>query len=102
MSDETSGQKANYAAEQLKAARARRGPSDPAKTEAYKRGKEIQNAILQAIAKEARTVPEIAEATGLPRPQVMWWVTALRKYGKVQDEGKRGDYLTYRRKQNGE
>jgi predicted Rossmann fold nucleotide-binding protein DprA/Smf involved in DNA uptake len=98
MSDDTQPRKSNYAVEQIKAARARRGPSDPARTEAYKRGKEVQNAVLQAIADEARTVPEIAEATGLPTQEVMWWVTALRKYGKVQDEGKRGDYIAYKRK----
>lgn len=97
MSDETRERRSSYA-DQIKAARARRGPADPARTEAYKAGKEKQNTILRAIADEARTVPEIAEATGLPTPEIMWWITALRKYGKVQDEGKRGDYVAYRRR----
>lgn len=98
MSEDTAARKGNYAVEQIKAARARRGPADPVRAEAYKRDREKQNAILKAIADEARTVPEIAEATGLTTTEVMWWVTALRKYGKVQDDGKRDDYVAYRRK----
>ncbi len=98
MNERGQTQKGNYAADQIKAARARRGPSDPAKIEAYKLSKEIQAKILEAIADQALTVPEIAEATNLTTSQVWWWITGFRKYGMVQDEGKRGDYIAYRRK----
>ena len=90
--------KGNYALEQLKQLRATRGPGDPAKLERSKRGKEIQNLILKAIATEAKTVPEIAEETGVPQQEVFWWITALRKYGRVQDEKKRGDFVAYLKK----
>lgn len=98
MSEQAVERKGNYAAEQLKAARARRGPTDPVKTEAYKQSKEKQNRILKAVADEARTVPQIAEMTGLTTQEVMWWIAALRKYDRIQDDGKRGDYLAYRKK----
>lgn len=95
---ETPRSKCNYAAEQIKQARAKRGKMDPAKVEAHKRNREIQNAILTAIADRAMTVPEIAEVTGMDTQLVFWWITAMRKYGKVQDDEKRGDYLAYRKK----
>jgi len=95
---QTDRPKPNYAVEQIKALRARRRKDDPAKVAANKRGKEIQKLILTSIAEEARTVPEIAADTGLSAQEVLWWVTALRKYGQIQDEGKRGDYVAYRRK----
>lgn len=90
--------KGNYAVEQLKQLRATRGPGDPAKLERSKRGKEIQNLILKAIATEAKTVPEIAAETGVEAQEVFWWITALRKYDKVVDDKKRGDYVAYRKK----
>jgi hypothetical protein len=43
-------------------------------------------------------VPEIAAETGLPEQDVFWWITALRKYSRVQDEKKRGDFVPYRKK----
>lgn len=90
--------KGNYALEQLKRLRATRGAGTPAQIDRSKRGKEMQNLILKAIADEAKTVPEIAAETGLPEQDVFWWITALRKYNRVQDEKKRGDFVPYRKK----
>ncbi|HEY3284153.1 MAG TPA: transcriptional regulator [Armatimonadota bacterium] len=84
--------------DQLKQLRQQRGPVPPEKLEEGKAQNRAQRAILKAIAVEARTVPEIAEETGLPSQEVFWWITALRKYNRVQDEGKRGDYVAYRTK----
>ena len=82
----------------VKAARAARGPLTPAEVQSAKDQKQIQSTILAAIADEPRTVPQIAEATGLDEQTVLWWVTALRKYDRVQDEGKRSGYMAYRKK----
>ena len=84
--------------EQLETLVAQRGTVPSHRLEETKRRHKAQKAVLAAIAAEPRTVPEIAEATGLPTQEVFWWITALRKYGKVQDEGKRGDYVAYRKK----
>jgi DNA-binding IclR family transcriptional regulator len=54
--------------------------------------------ILAAVADGALTVPEIAEATGHPTAEVVFWVMGMRKYGylteirEATDEG----YFRYR------
>ena len=69
--------------------------------------------IAQALLKEQRaarktlkkvmegksmTVPEIAEATGMPSHEVLWHVTAMKKYGEVVEDGTDDDfeYFLYR------
>ncbi|MCK9460232.1 MAG: transcriptional regulator [Proteobacteria bacterium] len=81
----------------LDAAKAKRGPTPAALLERQKETTRLHRRILEALAEE-RTVPELAEATGIDAAELMFHVNALRKYGKVEDAGKRGDYLTYRRK----
>jgi hypothetical protein len=83
--------------EQLKQARERRGSISARFLEEMKAHNKTQRAVLSSIATSAKTVPEIARETGLPSNEVFWWITALRKYGRVQDEGKRGDYTAYLR-----
>jgi DNA-binding IclR family transcriptional regulator len=41
------------------------------------------------------TVPEIASATGLPTEEVLLYVATLKKYGKVAEGAKDGDYFRY-------
>ncbi len=84
--------------EQIKELRARRGEGSKEKQERSKEQIKAQKAILAAIDKEAKTVPEIAEATGMNTQEVFWWITAMRKYNKVTDETKKGDYIAYRKK----
>jgi predicted Rossmann fold nucleotide-binding protein DprA/Smf involved in DNA uptake len=81
----------------LETAKARRGATPPALLEHQKATTRLHRQLLEALAEE-RTVPELAEATGIDAEKVMFHVNALRKYGKVEDAGKRGGYLTYRRK----
>jgi predicted transcriptional regulator len=70
------------------------------KTEARMRAllfepKRIQKQICQAIREQPRTVPEVAQATGLPAHEVLWHITALRKYGEVVETGMSGAYYLY-------
>ncbi len=51
--------------------------------------------ITEALRKGAGTVPELTRQTGLPVDQVLWHVTAMRKYGTVQEAGADGDYVKY-------
>lgn len=81
----------------LAAAKAKRGALAPELLAYQKNVIRLQRAILAALSEE-RTVPQLAEATGLDSLEVMFHVNALRKYGKIEDAGKRGDYLIYRRK----
>jgi predicted transcriptional regulator len=60
----------------------------------------VQRKAIQAIKgqleEEARTVPEIAEATGYESALVLWLITALRKYGEILEDEKDGSYFRYR------
>jgi hypothetical protein len=44
---------------------------------------------------EGMTVPEIAAAADLPSDKVLWYVTALRKYGQVVEGDQDGGYFRY-------
>lgn len=46
-----------------------------------------------------RTVPEISAETKIPSPKVMWYVMALKRYGKVAEAGQAGDYFRYQLKE---
>ena len=41
------------------------------------------------------TVPELSDATGLPSPEVLWHVMAMKRYGMVNEQAKDGDYFRY-------
>jgi predicted transcriptional regulator len=55
----------------------------------------IRRAISEAMRGGASTVPEIAEASGLQTEQVLWHVTAMKKYDLVVETGRSGDYYCY-------
>lgn len=44
----------------------------------------IQNKIKSAISKVPKTVPEIANETGLDTYTVLWYVSTLLRYGLVE------------------
>lgn len=56
---------------------------------------ETRRAIGQAMRGGAETVPDIAEASGLPADRVLWHITAMRKYELVKETGKSGEYYRY-------
>jgi len=57
--------------------------------------KAIRREICQAMRKGASTVPEIAAASSLPAHQVLWHVTAMKKYDLVIEVGQCGEYYQY-------
>lgn len=57
-----------------------------------------QKKVIKAIKaqlQQPKTVPEIAEATGIPSSTVLWYVSALKKYGEVKETEKDGRYFRY-------
>ena len=60
-----------------------------------KEHKEIRRHICQAMGDASKTVPEVAAATGIPADQVLWHITAMRKYDLVAETGMSGEYYTY-------
>ena len=90
------------AKEQIALVRARRGPIAPDLLQRNKAQSKAQRAILTSIATDAKTVPEISEETGLETQFVFWLIAGLRKYNKAESVKKRGEYMTYRKKDGGE
>ena len=62
---------------------------------AMKAQKKTIKAIKTELKSNAGTVPLIAEATGIPADQVLWYIAALKKYGKVAEGEKDGSYFQY-------
>jgi hypothetical protein len=60
-----------------------------------KEQKAIRRQICHAMRDAPRTVPEVAEAISLPADQVLWHITAMRKYDLVAEAGMCGEYYTY-------
>ena len=61
-----------------------------------KEQKAIRRQICQPMRKEPKAVPELAELTGIPADQVLWHVTAMKKYGLVVENGMCGEYYLYK------
>lgn len=63
--------------------------------ELLKEQKAIRREICQLIREEAKSVPEIAAATGIPASAVLWHVTAMKKYDLVREAGMCGEFYLY-------
>ena len=64
-----------------------------------KEQKQVQKLICKTIRETAKTVPEISEDVEMPTYQVLWYLTAYKKYDLVVEEGMCGEYVLYRRVQ---
>ena len=60
-----------------------------------KEQKAIRRQICQHMREAPKVVPEIAELTGIPADQVLWHITAMKKYGLVNETGMCGEYYLY-------
>jgi predicted transcriptional regulator len=83
--------------EMLKRLRAERPESVERAQVLLKEQKAVHNRLCQAIRENPKTVPEVAEAVGMPTHAVLWHLTALKKYGIVAEAGMCGEYVLYRR-----
>lgn len=45
----------------------------------------MRSRILEILADQGHTVPEIAEALGCPTHEAMYWVMGMRRYGWVRE-----------------
>ena len=53
--------------------------------------KQIKTAMKAGL----KTIPEIATETELPADEVLWYVTAMKKYGLVVEGEMSGEYFQY-------
>jgi predicted Rossmann fold nucleotide-binding protein DprA/Smf involved in DNA uptake len=65
--------------------------------ELLKEQRAIRRQIYQAMGDAPRTVPMVAEATGLPADLVLWHITAMKKYDLMAEVGMCDEYYQYQR-----
>jgi hypothetical protein len=73
----------------------RRGPVPEKLLDSVRQNNAARAAIKRALSEGPRTVPELAEVTGLPSRTVLWVVTAMRKYGAAAEDSVDGSYPRY-------
>jgi hypothetical protein len=60
-----------------------------------KKHRKAMEAIKETLKEGGRTVPRVAEATGMPPSEVFWYIAAMKKYGEVAEGEKEGGYFRY-------
>ena len=65
--------------------------------ELLKEQQAVRRQICQPMRDKPKTIPEIAASTGLPAHDVLWHITAMKKYGLVVESGMCGEYYLYQR-----
>jgi len=56
----------------------------------------VRKTLNQALEGEPKSIPALAAATQLSPHEVLWHITAMKKYGKVVEDGTDNDYYLYR------
>ena len=79
----------------MKKLRESRKPTIKVTSARVKENRKAVKAIKDQLRDEARTVPEIAEATGLASAEVLWFIATLKKYGDIFEGDKDGGYFRY-------
>ncbi len=83
--------------EMLKRLRAQHAETVERTQALLKEQKRIQREICQVMRENPKTVPEIAEAVGMPTQEVLWYIASFKKYGLLVEDGMCADYPLYRR-----
>jgi len=81
--------------EDVKVFRERMGGLTEAKKAMSKDQRDTMKAIQAALKGGPRTVPEISAETKIPSYKVLWYIMAMKRYGKVAEAGQAGDYFRY-------
>ena len=67
--------------------------------ELLKAQKALRRQLCQPMRDNPKTIPELAEATGIPAGEVLWHITAMKKYDLVEEVGMCGEYYLYQRRE---
>lgn len=59
----------------------------------------IERKIIKLIKEESKTVPDIASQLEMPTHRVLWYLTALKKYDLIREDGMDGEYVLYMRRE---
>ena len=64
-----------------------------------KEQRQVEKMICQSIREKAKTVPELAAEVQMPTNEVLWYLTAYKKYYIVVEDGMCGEYVLYKKVQ---
>jgi hypothetical protein len=81
--------------EKLKALREERKTLLDRNKERLKKQNQEVNLVKKALKDAPLTVPELAAVTGLASDQVLWYVSALKKYGEIAEGELTANYFKY-------
>jgi len=81
--------------EALKSLRQSRKKTIDSVRERVKETRTVRKKLSEALSEGPKTVPELAETTGIPSQHVLWHLTSMKKYGKVGEGDQSGDYFQY-------
>jgi len=70
------------------------GMSDQLKSN-FKNQNQLRKKLEGALKDGSKTIPQLASDTGIPSGEVMWHVMAMKKYGKILEHERAGDYFKY-------
>ncbi len=56
----------------------------------------VIKSIKEALGADGATVPAIAEKTGMPSVEVLWYLATMKKYGEIVEGDKDGAYFRYK------
>ncbi|MFZ5858690.1 MAG: hypothetical protein ACOYZ6_17815 [Chloroflexota bacterium] len=59
--------------------------------------KRVQQEICKVIRDTPKSVPEVAEAIGMPANEVLWYMASFKKYGLIVEKGMCSDYPLYQK-----
>jgi predicted transcriptional regulator len=59
--------------------------------------KRVQQEICKVIRDTPKSVPEVAEALGMPANEVLWYMASFKKYGLIVEKGMCSDYPLYQK-----
>lgn len=62
-----------------------------------KEQKRVQQEICKIIRDTPKSVPEVAEAIGMPANEVLWYMASFKKYGLIVEKGMCSDYPLYQK-----
>ena len=90
---------AKQRAQELKEIRAKHQSTVDRTQSLLKEQSKIERGILKSIKDESKTVPTIAAELTMPTHQVLWFLTALKKYDQVREDGMDCEYVLYKRRE---
>ncbi len=93
----TSKEEARQRTEMLAVLRSQHSEAVKQAQAALKEQQTTRKPLQRAMAGGAKSVPQLAESTGLPAHVVLWHLAAMKKYGQAVEAGldKDGDYYLY-------